>query len=166
MKDEDILGKVVDDHGMLSFNCNFYRAIGCGRIVLTTGAFDVLHEGHFGYLNYARNMGDALVVGINDDDFVRNIKGADRPYHPHKKRALQVAELDCVDMVHIFTLQQQIEIIHLVRPFMFVMSESSHRKPSDRQHQIDAVKMNGGKIVILPAFSDVHSTDIIKKMRE
>ncbi len=157
--------KIVFDQQMLSCCCNVCRVNEGGRVVLTTGAFDVLPEGHLGYLKHAKGLGDFLVVGVNDDDFVREFKGLDRPYHPQQKRALNVASIDCVDMVYIFSLDEQVKIIELVSPTFFVMSESSHRKPADRQPQLEAVTRVGGEIVLLPPFSNVHSTDLIRELR-
>ncbi|HAR99527.1 MAG TPA: D-glycero-beta-D-manno-heptose 1-phosphate adenylyltransferase [Candidatus Moranbacteria bacterium] len=149
----------------LLFNCQAIKTNGCEKMVLTTGAFDVLHDGHFRYLNHAKSLGDVLVVGINDDDFVKKIKGPDRPYYNQQARALSLSEFDCVDMVYIFSFEEQVELIEIVEPKFFVMSESSHRKPTERKHQIDTVIKLGGKIVMLPPFSDIHSTDIIKELR-
>ena len=157
--------KIIQDMDTLSFCCDYYRSLGCPKIVLTTGAFDILHEGHTSYLKYARGLGNVLIVAINDDDFVRKIKGDERPYHPHQKRAIHVAELNYVDLTYVFSQDEQISVIEYVKPSVFVMSETSHRKTSERQHQIAAVERCGGRIIVLPPFSKVHSTDIIKELR-
>src|SRR5467141_723184 len=72
------------------------------RIVLTNGCFDLLHVGHIRYLKAARALGDALVVGVNGDQSVRELKGHGRPLNNEKDRAELVASLDSVDLVAIF----------------------------------------------------------------
>ena len=72
------------------------------RIVFTNGCFDLLHPGHIGSLEQARALGDALVVGVNSDASVRQLKGAGRPVLPERERAEILAGLECVDAVVIF----------------------------------------------------------------
>src|SRR5437588_2510050 len=72
------------------------------KIVATNGCFDLLHVGHIRYLNSARALGDALIVGINGDQSVRELKGAGRPVNVERDRAEIVAALECVDLVAIF----------------------------------------------------------------
>src|SRR4029078_10855539 len=71
-------------------------------IVFTNGVFDLLHPGHIRYLQEARREGDALIVGINSDGSVKEIKGAGRPIVPEQERAELVAALACVDAVVVF----------------------------------------------------------------
>jgi rfaE bifunctional protein nucleotidyltransferase chain/domain len=68
-------------------------------LVFTNGVFDLLHIGHLRYLQQARALGDALIVGINSDRSVRVVKGLDRPITPQDERAEIVAALACVDAV-------------------------------------------------------------------
>src|SRR5439155_1222287 len=67
------------------------------KLVATNGCFDLLHVGHIRYLNAARALGDALIVGINGDQSVRELKGAGRPVNSERDRAEIVAALECVD---------------------------------------------------------------------
>ena len=74
-----------------------------GRVVVfTNGCFDLLHRGHVEYLQEARNLGDLLVVGLNDDDGVRRLKGAGRPLVPQQDRAALLCALGDVDAVTLF----------------------------------------------------------------
>lgn len=157
--------KVVESVGDLLSRCNMHRTLGRRNIVLTTGAFDVLHEGHFAYLEHARSLGDVLVVGINDDNFVRKIKGPNRPYYNQGVRALNLSQLSCVNVVYVFSFEEQVAIIEAVSPKIFVMSDSSHRTPDERREQLDKLESIGSEIVVLAPFSDVHSTDLIKQLR-
>ena len=72
------------------------------RVVATNGCFDLLHFGHVSYLQRARKLGDLLVVGLNGDRSVRELKGAGRPLVPQRQRAAVLAALACVDYVVIF----------------------------------------------------------------
>src|SRR5205823_7885792 len=80
---------------------NELRAAG-KKLVATNGCFDLLHLGHVRYLQAARALGDALVVGLNGDRSVRELKGPGRPINDEKTRAEMVAALECVDLVTIF----------------------------------------------------------------
>ncbi len=85
----------------LQQRANKLRAAG-KKIVATNGCFDLLHVGHIRYLTAARALGDALIVGINGDQSVRELKGAGRPVNNENDRAEILAALDCVDLVTIF----------------------------------------------------------------
>src|SRR6266853_3777166 len=88
----------VDEAGRLAAG---WRAQG-KRLVLANGCFDLLHLGHVRYLQAARALGDALVVGLNGDQSVRELKGPGRPINDEKTRAEMLAALECVDLVTIF----------------------------------------------------------------
>jgi len=72
------------------------------RIVLAGGCFDILHVGHVSYLQEARSLGDTLVVGLNSDESVRQLKGPGRPINPVWARAAVLASMSCVDRVVVF----------------------------------------------------------------
>src|SRR5689334_973726 len=73
-----------------------------GTVVFTNGVFDLLHPGHVRYLQAARALGDALIVGLNSDRSVRTNKGLERPITPERERAEILLALECVDAVAIF----------------------------------------------------------------
>ena len=72
------------------------------RVVFTNGCFDLLHPGHVQSLQYARELGDILIVGLNSDDSVRQLKGQGRPLLPERERAEILTAMECVDAVVIF----------------------------------------------------------------
>src|SRR5690242_4025194 len=72
------------------------------KLVVTNGCFDLLHAGHVTYLQEARNLGDALLVGVTSDANVRQLKGAGRPLNSEQDRAAALAALQAVDAVFIF----------------------------------------------------------------
>ncbi len=158
--------KVVADPCQLSGICDQLRGHG-KKIVLTTGAFDLLHEGQLRYLEEARGLGDVLIVGINNDEFVRNLKGPGSPIIEEGDRAFMMAGFGCVDYVYIFC--DRLEIVELIRTDVFVMFAKSHCKPHEgnRPLQQQVVKKYGGKIVIIdePSKRKYSTTEIIKKIK-
>src|SRR6266480_3906383 len=94
------------------------RAVG-KKIVATNGCFDLLHVGHIRYLNAARALGGALIVGINGDQSVRELKGAGRPINSENDRAEIVAALECVDLVTIFPDVRAIRFLELAVPDIY-----------------------------------------------
>jgi rfaE bifunctional protein nucleotidyltransferase chain/domain len=90
------------------------------RLVLTNGCFDLLHAGHVQYLQAARACGDALLVAINSDDSIRQLKGPDRPINHESDRAHVLAGLRCVDAVTVFTSVRAVDVIRQVQPEVYV----------------------------------------------
>ena len=109
------MGELVADRDELARICQRLQESG-RRIVLTNGAFDLLHVGHVRALREARSLGDALVVAINDDASVRKLKGPGRPVVPAAERAELVAALGCVDYVHVFGETDVRPLLRLLRP--------------------------------------------------
>jgi D-beta-D-heptose 7-phosphate kinase/D-beta-D-heptose 1-phosphate adenosyltransferase len=129
-------------------------------MVLATGGFDLLHPGHLRFLEKVSELGDVLIVGINDDAYIRRAKGANRPLQNEQDRAFLVAGFRCVDVVHVITPK----LIQIVRPDIFVMSTSSVQKPEKRKLHHDLIGKYGGKVVVYDAFSNVHSSELIAKL--
>ncbi len=97
----------------------FFRANG-KKIVFTNGCFDILHLGHVKYLRKAKELGDVLIVGLNSDESVRRLKGADRPINPQFDRAYILASLESVDYVVIFDEDTPYELIKRIKPDILV----------------------------------------------
>jgi len=95
-----------------------YAAAG-KKLVLTNGCFDILHTGHVRYLQQARECGDALLVAVNSDASVRELKGPTRPLNGELDRAEVLAALRCVDHVAIFTGKRVTEVISKLRPSIY-----------------------------------------------
>lgn len=89
------------------------------KLVLTNGVFDILHVGHVRYLNEARTLGDALVVAINGDESVRELKGPGRPVNTASDRAEMLRALRCVDLVVVFEDRRATAIIDAIRPHIY-----------------------------------------------
>lgn len=103
----------------VSERCRALQAQG-RRVVLTNGCFDLLHVGHVRYLNKARELGDALVVALNNDESVRALKGPGRPIVPEDQRAAVLASLASVDYVTIFPEPMASRVVERVRPDIYV----------------------------------------------
>jgi rfaE bifunctional protein nucleotidyltransferase chain/domain len=90
------------------------------RIVFTNGCFDILHQGHVLYLEEARRQGDCLIVGVNTDASVKEIKGEGRPIIPQEGRMTILAALEAVDYVVPFDEADPFAVISLLRPHILV----------------------------------------------
>ncbi|MFL6504976.1 MAG: adenylyltransferase/cytidyltransferase family protein [Candidatus Udaeobacter sp.] len=110
--------KIVDGEE-LSDRCEKMRSAG-NKIVATNGCFDLLHVGHVRYLQAARALGDLLVVGLNGDRSVVELKGTGRPITPQRDRAEILAALECVDVVTVFPEVRATKFLAAVRPAVYV----------------------------------------------
>src|SRR5437016_9981262 len=90
------------------------------KLVVSNGCFDLLHLGHVTYLETARNLGDALLIGVNGDDAVRQLKGDSRPVNSESDRAAVLAALHSVDGVCIFTEKTATQFLAAAQPDVYV----------------------------------------------
>src|SRR5215471_6900062 len=90
------------------------------KLVVTNGCFDLLHAGHVTYLETARSQGDALLIGLNGDDSVRQLKGPDRPLNPESDRAGVLAALASVDGICIFAERTATRFLAAAQPDVYV----------------------------------------------
>ena len=135
------------------------------RIVATNGCFDLLHFGHVNYLQRARKFGDLLVVGLNGDQSVRQLKGPHRPLVPQKQRAAVLAALACVDAVVIFPQVRAHRFLAAVRPDVYV--KGGDYQPDTLVGRERAVLTAvGSKIRILPFVKGFSTTRLIQKIRQ
>ena len=132
------------------------------RVVFTNGCFDLLHPGHIQSLEQARGLGDALVVGINSDASVRELKGPGRPVIPALERAEILASLECVDAIVIFDELTPREIISALLPDVLVKGGDW---PGDQIIGREEVEAAGGKVVSIPVVPGYSTTAILEKMR-
>jgi len=131
------------------------------RIVFTNGCFDLLHPGHIDYLQRARALGDALVIGLNDDASVRGLKGENRPINCSADRACMLTALRCVDLVVPFSESTPLNLIKALKPDVLV-------KGGDyRQENIVGareVRDNGGEVVVMPFIEGFSSSALIQRI--
>ncbi len=124
-------------------------------LVFTNGCFDILHRGHVEYLEQSRALGDKLVVGINSDESVRQLKPG-RPINKQEDRKAVLEALRCVDEVIIFNELRPLELIKKVKPDIIT-------KGGD--YTVDQVSGDGiAKVVIIPFLNGYSSTGIINEI--
>jgi rfaE bifunctional protein nucleotidyltransferase chain/domain len=132
------------------------------KIVFTNGCFDILHLGHVEYLNEARAQGDLLIVAINSDASVRELKGPDRPINNETDRGNMLLNLKAVDCVQIFTEQTPLEIIKLINPDVLV--KGGDWKPEQIVGS-EFVIANGGVVRSLMFKSGYSTSNLIKAVQ-
>jgi rfaE bifunctional protein nucleotidyltransferase chain/domain len=125
------------------------RRVAGGRLVVTNGCFDLLHAGHVTYLEEARRLGDALLVGVNGDDAVRELKGPGRPVNSESDRAKVLAALQAVDAVCIFPEVRATRFLTLAQPEIYVKGGDYTLETID-QDERRAVEQAGGRIAFIP----------------
>ncbi len=119
------------------------------KLVVTNGCFDILHLGHVTYLETARSFGDALLVGLNSDASVHQLKGPTRPVNSEDDRAAVLAALESVSGVCVFTEQAATRFLAAAQPDVYVKGGdyTLDTLNQDERHTVEAA---GGKIVIIP----------------
>lgn len=131
-------------------------------VVFTNGVFDILHAGHIDYLEKARALGDYLVVALNTDETVRQLKGETRPVNTLEDRLKVISALRCVDCAVPFGEQTPEEIISLIKPDIHVKGGDY---TEDSLPEAKIVRSYGGKVVIMPTLEGRSTTGIIKRMQ-
>jgi len=128
-------------------------------VVTTNGCFDLMHVGHLRYLQAAKNLGDLLVVGVNSDNSVRELKGERRPLIPADERAEMLAGLDCVDYVVIFPELDPISLLSELKPDIHVKGgDYTIEQVIERQ----VVEENGGRVIVGLNIEGKSTTNVIQ----
>ena len=133
------------------------------RLAVTNGCFDLLHAGHVTYLEAARNQGDLLLVGVNSDAAVRELKGAGRPVNSESDRALVLAALQSVDAVFIFPERDAVRFLKMVAPDVYVKG-GDYTLETVNQDERRLIEGQGGKIVLLAHVPGKSTTGLLQKM--
>lgn len=133
------------------------------QLVVTNGCFDVLHPGHTIYLEAARNLGHALLVGLNGDAGVRVLKGANRPVNDEADRAAVLAALESVDGVCVFAEPTATQFLTLAQPDIYVKG-GDYTLETINQDERAAVEKSGGKVVIIPFVPGKSTTALLQKI--
>lgn len=131
------------------------------RLVFTNGCFDILHRGHVEYLQQARQLGDALIVGLNSDNSTRRLKGEFRPIVPQDDRAFILASLFAVDFVSIFDEDTPYDLISVAQPDILV--KGGDYKIDDIVGK-DIVEARGGKVLTIPFVANRSTTNIVQQI--
>lgn len=133
------------------------------RVVFTNGCFDLLHPGHVRYLQAARSLGDALIVALNSDRAVRELKGPSRPVLTERERAEVITALGCVDYAVIFDDVSPRDTILALLPDILV--KGGDWTP-DRIIGREEVEAAGGCVLSLPFVEGVSTSEIIARIRQ
>ena len=134
------------------------------RLVFTNGCFDILHVGHIRYLTAAKQLGDILVVGLNSDDSVRQLKGPDRPINSEADRAEILAALAVVDHVVVFQEVRVVRLVTLLKPDLYVKGGDYSIDSLDRG-EVDALRSMGAEIKIVPLVPGRSTTGLINAIQ-
>ncbi len=149
------MGRVLERHELVARRREWARS--GERVVFTNGCFDLLHPGHVRLLETARSYGPRLVVGVNSDASVRDLKGPSRPVLPEGERAATLASLACVDAVTIFAEETPHALLEVLRPDVLV-------KGADWAHWIagrEIVEAAGGEVLAIPIEAGYSTTDLV-----
>src|SRR5256714_6591232 len=133
------------------------------RLVFTNGCFDILHVGHVRYLQSARELGDALLVAINSDRSVRELKGAGRPVMNEQERAELLAALSAVDYVTVFDDISPRSLIAELLPDVLVKGGDYKL---NEIHGREEVERAGGRVISLPFIEGASTSSVIERIKE
>jgi len=133
------------------------------RVGFTNGCFDLLHPGHLSVLRHARSVCDRLIVGLNDDDSVRRLKGPERPINTVGQRAQMLASLESVDRVVVFKDDTPQALIEAICPHVLVKGADY---AADDLPGAAFVKANGGAVVLAPLQEGLSTTGIVERIKK
>ncbi len=134
------------------------------KVVVTNGCFDLLHAGHVTYLEAAAAHGDQLLVGVNDDAGVRELKGPSRPLNHDADRALVLAGLASVGAVSVFHGSTATEFLRVAQPDVYVKG-GDYRVETLNQEERAVVEAAGGKFVFIPFLEGRSTSNLVTKMK-
>jgi len=160
-RDMDETERGIMDEESLQEAINDARAHG-ERIVMTNGCFDILHAGHVSYLEKARALGDRLIVAVNDDASVRQLKGENRPVNSLDHRMHVLSSLQSVDWVVAFSGETPEQLICRLNPDVLV--KGGDYRPDDIAGS-RCVRDNGGEVVVLDYIEGCSTTSIVEKLK-
>ncbi|PSB06218.1 D-glycero-beta-D-manno-heptose 1-phosphate adenylyltransferase [filamentous cyanobacterium CCP1] len=153
--------KLILDQSDLATYVQQYRAAN-RRIVFTNGCFDILHPGHVTYLSQAKVLGDVLIIGVNSDESVRQLKGEGRPVNPLSDRLTMLSALSCVDHVIPFSDRTPHNLIRIICPHTYVKGGDYTR---DTLPEASLVEELGGTVRIVPYVDNRSTTRLIHQIR-
>jgi len=133
------------------------------KLVVTNGCFDILHLGHVTYLENARNFGDLLLLGVNGDAGVRELKGPSRPVNLETDRAAVLAALESISGVCIFPERTATNFLAAAQPDIYVKG-GDYTLETLNQDERRAVESAGGKIMLVPFVPGKSTTGLLEKI--
>ncbi len=133
------------------------------RIVFTNGCFDLIHAGHVRYLEDARALGDALVLGLNADASVRRLKGPSRPIVHEEDRAVVLAALESISLVVLFEEDTPDQLIREVLPDVLVKGGDY---VAEEIVGYDTVTQSGGRVEIIPFLPGRSTSNLVSRIQD
>ncbi len=133
------------------------------RLVVTNGCFDILHLGHVAYLEHARNQGDTLLVGVNSDSGVQELKGPSRPVNCEADRVGVLAALESVDFACIFPGKRAVQFLDVAQPEIYIKG-GDYTLETLNQEERAIVEKHGGTIVFIPFLTGRSTSGILSKI--
>jgi D-beta-D-heptose 7-phosphate kinase/D-beta-D-heptose 1-phosphate adenosyltransferase len=154
-----MFGKIIHDYEIekINFIVNFYKNSNL-KIIFTNGCFDILHSGHIRLLQYSKNHGDILIVGLNSDESIKNIKGNDRPINDINERKTILSLFSFIDYVIIFNNDTPLSIIRKIRPNMIVKGGDYNANDIIGKEYCD-------EVLIFNYIENKSSTNVINKIK-
>jgi len=134
-------------------------------VVWTNGCFDIFHAGHAKYLEEAKALGDVLIVGLNADQSVVLLKGAERPFVPQEARLALLSSLACVDHVLVFEDKRCAAELAAVKPDIYARGGDYTLDTVDPGER-EAVEKAGGRIVFMPLWPGLSTSQLVRRIRE
>ncbi len=132
------------------------------RVVFTNGCFDLLHIGHIRYLYRAKELGDLLIVGVNGDQSVSNLKGKGRPIVTAEERAEILASLEMIDYVIIFNELTAAGLLRGIKPDIYAKGGDYNQ---DNLPELPVVKEYGGKVEFISLTEGRSTSELIERIR-
>jgi D-beta-D-heptose 7-phosphate kinase/D-beta-D-heptose 1-phosphate adenosyltransferase len=153
--------KHIDAQGLEQL-VNRYREQG-RKIVFTNGCFDILHAGHINYLNQAKALGDVMIVGMNDDESIRRLKGQGRPINTLADRLQVLAGLSSVDHIVAFAEDSPAALIERIKPDVYAKGADYTLETLPEAPLVESL---GGTVELIPVTGGKSTTNIIKRIQE
>jgi len=156
------MSRKIVDFEELPDRCEELRSAG-KKIVATNGCFDLLHVGHVRYLQAARALGGVLIVGLNSDRSVHELKGTARPITTQNDRAEILASLECVDLITIFPEIRATKFLAAVRPAVYVKGGDYTSETLDQEERAQ-LKHIGAEICLIPFEAGYSTSALIEQI--
>tara|TARA_B100001287_G_C22590304_1_gene485280 strand:- start:362 stop:853 length:492 start_codon:yes stop_codon:yes gene_type:complete len=133
------------------------------KIVFTNGCFDLVHRGHVEVLANTADLGDKLIIGLNSDSSIQNLKGENRPIIDENSRAILLASLQFIDAIVLFSEDTPYHLIETILPDILAKG-GDYKVEEITGHEL--VLQNGGEVILVPFVDGFSSTNIINKIKQ
>jgi len=133
------------------------------KIVFTNGCFDLLHRGHIEVLANTADLGDKLIIGLNSDSSIKELKGENRPIMDEISRAILLASLQFVDAIVFFSDETPLNLIETLVPD--ILAKGGDYKVTEISGN-EVVLENGGEVILVPFIDGFSSTNIVEKIKQ